>query len=151
MLLSLIYMLNQLKNKNMRKINLIFICLVLFLTIPNFAQNGMNRSNQEMDEINQKNQRAEFEKTKNQNIEKTISGLKKDLELDALQEIAIKQLLNENIAAQGIIVKKEENQEEKIKALKSLSESTDTKIMALLNKSQKEKYINFKENKKKKK
>ncbi len=144
-------MLNQLKNKNMRKINLIFICLVLFLTIPNFAQNGMNRSNQEMDEINQKNQRAEFEKTKNQNIEKTISGLKKDLELDALQEIAIKQLLNENIAAQGIIVKKEENQEEKIKALKSLSESTDTKIMALLNKSQKEKYINFKENKKKKK
>lgn len=135
----------------MRKINLIFICLVLFLTIPNFAQNGMNRSNQEMDEINQKNQRAEFEKTKNQNIEKTISGLKKDLELDALQEIAIKQLLNENIAAQGIIVKKEENQEEKIKALKSLSESTDTKIMALLNKSQKEKYINFKENKKKKK
>ena len=72
-------MLNQLKNKNMRKINLIFICLVLFLTIPNFAQNGMNRSNQEMDEINQKNQRAEFEKTKNQNIEKTISGLKKDL------------------------------------------------------------------------
>lgn len=111
----------------------------------------MNRSNQEMDEINQKNQRAEFEKTKNQNIEKTISGLKKDLELDALQEIAIKQLLNENIAAQGIIVKKEENQEEKIKALKSLSESTDTKIMALLNKSQKEKYLNFKENKKKKK
>lgn len=142
---------NQFNNKNMRIINLIFICFVLFHAVPNFAQNGMNRSNQAMDEINRENQRAEFEKTKNQNLEKTISGLKKDLELDALQEIALKQLLNENMAAQGIIVKKEENQEEKIKALKSLSESTETKIMALLNKSQKEKFLNLKENKNKKK
>ena len=57
-------MLNQLKNKNMRKINLIFICLVLFLTIPNFAQNGMNRSNQEMDEINQKIKEQSLKKQK---------------------------------------------------------------------------------------
>lgn len=135
----------------MKKINLFLTCVFLLLSISNFAQNGMNRTNESMEETNRKNQKEEFEKTKNQNIDKTVAGLKKDLQLDALQEIAIKQLLNENIAAQGVIVKKEENQEEKIKALKSLSETTDTKIMALLNKVQKEKYTELKETKKKKK
>ena len=135
----------------MKKINLFLTCVFLLLSIPNFAQNSNIRSNEAMDEINRKNEKEEYEKIKNNSIEKTVAGLKKDLELDALQEIAIKQLLNENLIKQGIIIKKEENQEEKIKALKSLSETTDKKIMALLNKVQKEKYIELKETKKKKK
>jgi len=135
----------------MKKINLLLSCVVFLLSISNFAQNGMRRSNEGMDELNRKNQKEEFEKNKNQNIDKTVAVLKNDLQLDALQEIAIKQLLNDNIIKQGIIVKKEENQEEKIKALKSLSETTDSKIIALLNKEQKEKFLELKEAKKNKK
>ncbi|TDD77500.1 hypothetical protein [Flavobacterium caseinilyticum] len=73
-------------------------------------------------------------------VRKIIERVKPELNLDALQEIAISNILVESIKTQGILVKAEVSQEDKIKNIQALSEVTDRKIMELLNKDQKEKY-----------
>jgi len=74
-------------------------------------------------------------------VGKIIERIKPELILDELQEIAISNILIENIKTQGMLIKAEVSQDEKIKNIKVLSETTDRKIMELLNKEQKEKYI----------
>lgn len=73
-------------------------------------------------------------------VRKIIERVKPELNLDALQEIAISNILVESIKTQGFLVKAEVSQEDKIKNIEALSEVTDRKIMELLNKDQKEKY-----------
>lgn len=73
-------------------------------------------------------------------VEKIIEKIKPELTLDALQEIAISNILMESIKTQGMLIKAEVSQEDKIKNIQALSEVTDRKIMELLNKDQKEKY-----------
>ncbi len=74
-------------------------------------------------------------------VGKIIERLKPELILDELQVIAISNILNESIRTQGMLIKAEVSQEDKIKNIQALSESTDRKMMELLNKDQKEKYI----------
>ena len=74
-------------------------------------------------------------------VAKIIERIKPELILDALQEIAISNILVESIKTQGMLIKAEVSQEDKIKNIQALSETTDRKIMELLNKDQKEKYI----------
>ena len=73
-------------------------------------------------------------------VGKIIEKIKPELTLDALQEIAISNILMESIKTQGMLIKAEVSQEDKIKNIQALSEVTDRKIMELLNKDQKEKY-----------
>jgi len=74
-------------------------------------------------------------------VGKIIERIKPELNLDALQEIAISNILLERIRTQGMLIKAEVSQEDKIKNIQALSEVTDRKIMDVLNEEQKEKYI----------
>ncbi|TDE30308.1 MULTISPECIES: hypothetical protein [Flavobacterium] len=74
-------------------------------------------------------------------VGKIMERLKPELILDELQVIAISNIFNESIRTQGMLIKAEVSQDEKIKNIQALSESTDRKVMELLNKDQKEKYI----------
>ncbi len=139
----------------MKRVHLIIITFLLLFSITINAQvnrsndirsNGMN-SEAQMEEDRLK----EFEKQKGKYIDKSVASLKKELELDALQEIAVKQIITESARIEGIILKKEESDESKIKDIEALAGTTDKKITALLNTVQKEKFIELKSNLKKKK
>ena len=73
-------------------------------------------------------------------VAKIIERIKPELNLDELQAIAISNILTENIRTQGMLIKAEVSQDDKMANIKALSEATDRKIMDLLNKEQKEKY-----------
>jgi hypothetical protein len=74
-------------------------------------------------------------------VGKIMKRIQPELILDELQVIAISNILTESIKTQGMLIKAEVSQDEKIKNITVLSETTDRKIMELLNKDQKEKYI----------
>jgi hypothetical protein len=78
-----------------------------------------------------------------------VDKIKSKLALDELQEIAITNIITKSIQAQGIIIKKGTSDQEKMEDIKVLSETTDRKIMELLNKDQKEKYKELVEEKNK--
>jgi hypothetical protein len=73
-------------------------------------------------------------------VGKIMEKIKPELKLDALQEIAVANILTESLKSQAAIIKQETNQDDKIKEIKTLSELNDAKIMQLLNAQQKEKY-----------
>jgi hypothetical protein len=73
-------------------------------------------------------------------VDKIMETLKKELVLDQLQEIAISNVLKESVRSQGILLKAETTQEQKIKEIKALSEVTDRKVNEFLNEDQKLKY-----------
>jgi hypothetical protein len=73
-------------------------------------------------------------------VSQIMEKIKPELKLDALQEIAVANILTESLKSQAAIIKQETNQDDKIKEIKTLSELNDAKIMQLLNKEQKEKY-----------
>ncbi len=74
-------------------------------------------------------------------VGKVMERLKPELNLDELQVIAISNILTESIRSQGMLIKAEVSHEDKVNNIKALSETTDKKIMELLNKEQKEKFI----------
>ena len=73
-------------------------------------------------------------------VSQIMEKIKPELKLDALQEIAVANILTESLKSQAAIIKQETNQDDKIKEIKTLSELNDAKIMQLLNAEQKEKY-----------
>lgn len=84
---------------------------------------------------------------------KIVENLKTEITLDALQEIAIKNIFIESLNTQGVILKKESSEESKSESLKVISENTERKILELLNPDQKEIYkkivaVGFKKKKK---
>lgn len=86
-------------------------------------------------------------------VGKIMEKLTPELTLDQLQEIAISNVLLESMRSQGILLKDEtSSQDQKIKEIQALSESTDRKINNFLNEDQKVKYkaLNEEGNKKKK-
>jgi hypothetical protein len=132
------------------KFNIIsFLLLVLFYNSSHaqfgFGGNGMGRMNQMggMGRMNQQQPMAP-EKPKEIPVEVTVGKimerLKPDLNLDALQEVAITNILTQSIKSQSAIIKQEISQDSKIKEIQTLSELTDSKIKQLLSQSQKEKY-----------
>lgn len=97
-----------------------------------------------MSQMSQMNQSPNHDKPKEIPVEETVGKimekLKVELNLDALQEIAISNVLIESMRSQGIIIKATSNQEQKIEEIKALSETTDRKINEFLNDDQKVKY-----------
>jgi hypothetical protein len=73
-------------------------------------------------------------------VGKIMEQLKPELKLDALQEIAVANILTESIKSQGAILKQEISQDDKVKEIQTLSELTDSKIKQLLTQSQKDSY-----------
>jgi hypothetical protein len=73
-------------------------------------------------------------------VKKIVDKLKIQLTLDELQEIAISNLITENMKKQNAVMKKEDSNDDKTSELKAISEKTDLEIMILLNKSQKATY-----------
>jgi hypothetical protein len=97
---------------------------------------GMGRMNQQQPMTPDKPKEIPVEVTVGQIMER----LKPDLGLDALQEVAISNILTQSIKTQTAIIKQEISQDSKIKEIQTLSEITDSKIKQLLSQSQKEKY-----------
>lgn len=141
----------------MKKIVSIISILFLLFTCPSaFAQyggygnsyggyggsNGYNGRISQMGGMGGMNQHQE--KPKEIPVEVTVGKimeqLKPELQLDALQEIAVANILTASIKSQGAIIKQEISQDDKVKEIQTLSELTDSKIKQLLTQSQKEKY-----------
>ncbi|MFV8325475.1 hypothetical protein [Flavobacterium sp. ZS1P14] len=104
---------------------------------------GSGRMNSSMD------QGRSQEKPKEIPVEETVGKImekiKPTLTLDALQEIAISNILIESIKRQGVILKQDTNQSDQMQDIKILNENTERKIVELLNDDQKEKYKILKE------
>lgn len=133
---------------------LFFMSIVLFSMNSATAQYGNNGYGNgyggggfgggRMSQMSQMNQGPSHDKPKEIPVEVTVGKimekLKVDLSLDALQEIAISNVLIESMRSQGIIIKATSSQEQKIEEIKALSETTDRKINEFLNDDQKVKY-----------
>ncbi len=103
---------------------------------------GMNRGMSQMDQTPDKPKEIPAEETATKVLEK----LKPELNLDALQEVAIKNVLIENIKSQSAIIKSESiSQGDKSKEIQALNEVTDRRIKEYLNEEQKETYKSLKE------
>jgi hypothetical protein len=100
--------------------------------------NTMGRQNQQMG--NQNRTQTVKEPPIEETVKKVVDRLKTQLTLDELQVIAISNIITENIKKQNTVLKKEDNNEEKVSELKAISEKTDLDILILLNKDQKTKY-----------
>ncbi|MGO4822663.1 MULTISPECIES: hypothetical protein [unclassified Flavobacterium] len=136
----------------MKTVQNVIILAILLLSIPTvnaqygnngYGSNGYGRRGG-MSQMNQVGSSREQDKPKEIPVEVTVGKImeriKPELNLDALQEIAIANVLTESIRSQGILLKGDSNQEQKFKEIQALSETTDRKIKEFLNDDQKEKY-----------
>ncbi|REH01167.1 hypothetical protein [Flavobacterium aquicola] len=74
---------------------------------------------------------------------KIVAYYKKELNLDALQEVVVKNIYIKSLKKEEILMKKEISDEEKKEEFKVLSEMTEMEIKQVLNKEQKEKFKNL--------
>lgn len=131
----------------------IVLFLIFFLTIKANAQygNGYYGSNAGPGVIrnngipsSQQTQKEptpeEIEKNRTEKIESYMLHLKKDLTLDDLQYIAIKNEITTNSRRMDILVKSDYSDDEKTSEIKSIQEKMEKTIMSYLNSAQKEKY-----------
>ncbi|OCB75464.1 hypothetical protein [Flavobacterium crassostreae] len=112
-----------------------------------YSANGYDRNNRQS-QLGKLDQDMDQNKPKEIPVEVTVAkimdGMKSTLNLDALQEIAIANVLTESIHSQGVLSKNNSNAEQKAKEAEALSETTDRKIKAFLNPDQIEKFKNMK-------
>jgi len=141
----------------MKTIQTLFVLALMLLSIntvsAQYGNNGYSNGGYGgSGRMNQMNQERSQDKPKEIPVEVTIGKimekLKPELNLDALQEIAISNVLAESLRTQGILMKAESSQEQKILEFKALSETTDRKVNEFLNEDQKIKYKVFKEDSK---
>lgn len=129
----------------------ILLFFVLFSVVEAHAQYGygnnpgmgMNRTNNGMPNTQQTPKEPtpeEIEKNRNEKIQAHMLILKKDLSLDELQYIAIKNEVTTSSKRIDIMLKSELSDEEKNSELKSIQEKTEKTILSYLNPAQKEKY-----------
>jgi hypothetical protein len=81
---------------------------------------------------------------------KIVEYYKKELNLDALQEVVVTNIYTKSLKKQDLLLKKEINDEDKTNEFKVLSELTDLEVMQVLNKDQKAKYKILSEDRKNK-
>ena len=81
---------------------------------------------------------------------KIVEYYKKELNLDALQEVVVTNIYTKSLKKQDVLLKKEMSDEDKAKEFKVLSEMTDLEVMQVLNKDQKAKYQILSEDRKNK-
>jgi len=138
----------------MKTIQTIFVLVFLLLSITSVSaqygnngySNGGYGGNGRMSQMNQdRSQEKPKEIPAEVTIGKIMEKLKPALDLDALQEIAISNVLAESLRSQAILLKGESGQEQKILEFQALSETTDRKVNEFLNEDQKIKYKAFKE------
>lgn len=140
----------------MKTIQLLFVIAVTLLSInTTTAQYGYGNGygngygygrDRSMSQMNQTTPDKPKEIPAEVTAAKAMEKLKSELNLDALQEIAITNLLVDNIKSQTAIIKSEStSQADKIKEIQAISEVTDRKIKEFLNEDQKVKYIALKE------
>lgn len=130
----------------------LFFFGLLLTSFGGFSQNyyGMNRDL--IDNSTPKKQSTEeINKERNEYVDKYMAKLKTALNLDELQQIAIKNEIISNSKNIDIVMKKEDLGEDKEKEVKALMDKTEVIINSYLNKEQKEKYLLFKANKNDKK
>jgi hypothetical protein len=127
----------------------IFIVGLLFSFFSAFSQNfnnnsspysGVNRDIGRNYSPPQQPSASEIEKKKTEQLNKFIDKLKKELSLDELQTIAIRNEIEKNNRNIDIVIKKETSDDEKSKEITSMMERTDKVVNSFLNKEQKEKY-----------
>jgi hypothetical protein len=144
----------------MKTIQILFVLVLMLLCVDSvfaqFGNNGNGRGgsgrNNQMNQMPQsQTQSAPKEIPAEVTVSKIMEKLTPDLNLDALQEIAISNVLIQSMRSQGILLKGETSQEQKMKEIQALSETTDRKINEFLNEDQKIKYkeLNKDSNKKK--
>lgn len=108
---------------------------------PNMNRNaGVDRTIGRSNAIPQQPSASDIEKKKVEQLDKIINMLKKELSLDELQTIAIRNEIEKNNRNVDIIRKKEISDDEKSKEIASMMERTDKLVNSYLNKEQKEKY-----------
>lgn len=115
-----------------------------------YGNNGYGRNGgMRMNQMNQtREQAAPKEIPVEVTVSKIMEQLKPELNLDALQEIAVSNVLTESIKTQTALLKSKSSQEELTKEFEALSESTDRKMNAFLSEEQKAKYKALKEDNK---
>lgn len=74
---------------------------------------------------------------------KIVAYYKKELNLDALQEVVVKNIYIKSLKKEEILMKKEISDEEKKEEYKIISDMTEMEIKQILNKDQKEKFKNL--------
>lgn len=112
------------------------------------GMNGMRNPGMQYDQNRDAKTPEELEKERNESIDRIVAKLKVDLNLDALQEIAIKNEMTANFKRIDAVLKSEISEEEKATEIQAIAEKTDLNITSFLNKDQKEKYKIFIEEKK---
>lgn len=152
----------------MKTIQILFICVIMLLSIntisAQYGNGGYNNGyggggyggngygGSGSGRMSQMNQDRSHDKPKEiapeVTVGKIMDKMKVDIILDELQVIAISNVLLESLRTQGILLKQEVSQDEKIKNFQALSENTDRQINAFLNNDQKAKYLLFKEDRK---
>jgi len=81
---------------------------------------------------------------------KIVAYYKKELNLDALQEVVVTNIYVKSLKKQEALMKKESSDEDKTAEFKVLNEMTEMEMMEILNKDQKEKFKNLIEERKSK-
>ncbi len=107
----------------------------------NFNQNGYG-VNQDLGRNSSpsKPSQQDIDENNSKQLDRFMEMLKKELSLDELQTIAIRNEVITNRKNVEILMKKENSEEEKSKQIKAMMDRTDVTINSYLNKDQKEKY-----------
>ena len=139
----------------------IFISLIFIVTFTSFAQynnggmygggmngGGMNRmgnpqSIQNTNNYGRNKSPEDLEKEREENLNKSIEKITKDLNLDDLQVIVIRKEIEANSKSIFAVTKSEISNEEKMKEIDAINEKTDRTINTFLNPDQKIKYKKY--------
>jgi hypothetical protein len=115
-----------------------------------YGSNG--RSNQMSQQMSQSNQPSAPKPIAAEvTAAKIVEFYKKELTLDALQEVVLNNIYTKSLKKQDVLIqKKEMSDEDKSKEFKVLGEITDLEVMEILNKDQKAKYKILSEDRKNK-
>jgi hypothetical protein len=106
-----------------------------------YGNNGYGRSNQ-MGQMGQSSQQQSAPKPIPAEVTaaKIVAFYKKELTLDALQEVVITNIYTKSLKKQDVLLKKENSDEDKANEFKVLAEMTELEVKQILNKEQKEKF-----------
>jgi hypothetical protein len=119
------------------------------------GNNGYGGRSNQMGQMSQMNQGSQNPGPKSIPVEvttaKIIAFYKKELNLDALQEVVLTNVYIKSLKKEdALLQKKEMSDEDKLKEFKVLGEITDLEVMGILNKDQKAKYKILSEDRKNK-
>ncbi|PKB17833.1 hypothetical protein [Flavobacterium sp. 5] len=107
-----------------------------------YGGNSYGRSNQ-MNQMPASQPSAPKPVPVEQTAAKIVAFYKKELNLDALQEVVVTNIYVKSLKKEEVLMKKEISDDEKKEEFKVLSEMTEMEIKEILNKDQKEKFKNL--------